>query len=246
MLAPGADGVAGLTCADGDAVVDYIEMVAARPVPSHQGTRVFAAIAGSHRTNPTRTASQVAGAKRYVELLRSSHGPEAGPLRSNTVYDALNGAGPFHADDGMPYSVLKASVAPWATHSADRLVLTEMDVEGWIKYASLCREVQGGGPLVLSLGDRQGAYNILTERFHSGTEADRRALVSMGPFWQAIRDRWKSAPYEDQQRWIGGAPLPPPMTGSNLDYVRAVVSGDLVQHVAFMHYSLGPFVLFVP
>lgn len=246
VLVEATGDTAAMTCAHGQEVVDYIEMVAARPVAAHQSKRVIDTVAKAYRRDPAATEAKLASTRRYLELLRGAHGPEAGPLRSNIVYEALNGPGPFRPEDGMPYSVLKAAVAPWATHTEERLVLSEMDVEGWIKYASLCREVQGGGALVMSIGDRQGAYQVLVDRFDKGTAAERRALVSIGPFWQAVRSRWKGASYEDQQRWIAGAPLPPPMTGTSLEYIAAVLAGDVEQHAAFLHYSLGPFVLYVP
>ena len=81
------------------------------------------------------------------------------------------------------------------------------------------------------------------DRFEAGSRDERLALVSLGPFWGQIQERWQAVPYERQQKWIAAAPLPPPMTATSLGYLQAVVEGSVVQHVASVHDVLGPFSL---
>ncbi|HMV67022.1 MAG TPA: hypothetical protein PKA64_09240, partial [Myxococcota bacterium] len=138
-------------------------------------------------------------------------------------------------------AVITDAVAVWSHDDAERLSLTEMDIEGWVRLASLCREVQGGPPLRVSIADRVELYHVARDRFTTGSPADRRALVAVGPYWSQVRNVWKAAAAERQQAWISRAPLPPPMTTESSGYFKAVLGGDVEGLVRSVYDVLGPF-----
>ncbi len=127
-----------------------------------------------------------------------------------------------------------------ATSQHNGLVLTEMDVEGWILYASLCHEVQTGQPLGLSVAQRVELYRMTAQRFELGSQTEQVALVSMGIFWPSIRSNWGAASYATQQRWIARAPLPPIGDASALGYFEALLSGPFETHALLLHDVLAP------
>ena len=122
---------------------------------------------------------------------------------------------------------IKGAIAAWQTHEADELVLTEMSIEAWVRYASLCREAQSAGPLRVSVAGKVDLYRQLQDKFMKGTPEERAAVASLGPVWQSVRDRWGAADYERQQAWMQAAPLPPPMEADSVGYATALFSGNL-------------------
>jgi len=136
--------------------------------------------------------------------------------------------------------VLWKQVVIWVEEPANTTVLTEMDVEGWIFFASLCREAQGANPLRISVADRLTAYRMIEERYRMSSERERQAMLRIGPFWGEVRRKWTGATYEEQQAWIQIAPLPPPMTGTSLAYLEAVLEGPIVALVDSLHVQFGP------
>ena len=122
-----------------------------------------------------------------------------------------------------------------------RVALTEADVEAWINYASLCREVQGGTPLRISVAARVGVYRDIRTRFETATAAEQVAMASLGATWPQVERAWRLADYEGQQAWIAAAPLPGPMTGRSGDYARTIVQGDVTGHVQALEVHFGPF-----
>ncbi len=232
-----------LTCQVAAYPVEWIALLAGRPVPRADRRLVLEAVRDRYRSDTAGTRAwltELAAAGAQLERGRGLEGAEA---RGTAVWRAQDGTGRITDTDGVLWTVQERSLAVWAHDDTDKLALAEADVEGWIRYASLCREAQGGTGLRISVSDRVGVYTMLQERFRSGTRADRVGLVAMGPFWDQVAGRWKAASFSTQQTWIQEAPLPPPMTATSLGYGEAVFNGPVGQHAAVLHETLGPFQL---
>ncbi len=137
-------------------------------------------------------------------------------------------------------------VAQWTADDEERLSLSEVDIEGWILYGSLCREAQGAPVLKLSVADRVHVYRQLQERFQAAPREEQVAMVSLGAFWEPVRGAWSMATYKQQQGWIAAAPLPPAMTATSLGYATTLYEGDLTRHATVLHHHLGPLPLHLP
>jgi hypothetical protein len=230
-----------LVCRDAGVAKDWIERLAGRPLTAGDGPVVDRAVADAFRADPAATRAWLAEmASRDAEIaaLRDLAGAEA---RATAVYEAHAGRSLVDAGRSALWTVQKRALAVWAHGDNDRLALTEADVEGWIRYASLCREAQGGIPLRISVADRVAVYRMLVDRFATGTRADRIALSAVGGWWVQTDKAWAAASYDEQRGWIGAAPLPPPMTATSLGYAEAVFQGDVAAHARVLVESFGPF-----
>lgn len=244
VLAP-AVAVAGqepappLTCAQAQVAIRYVTVLAGRPMQRAERTLLLRDLRDAYRADPSGVRSDLDTMDATLAELRAVVGLEAARARSRRAWADLTTRGPF---DRYPQGkrALAATVAVWASDDDRELVLTEADIEGWISYASLGREVQQGGPLKLSVANREGLYRELRARFRAGDEAEQIALVAIGPFWRGITARWQAASYEQQQGWAGAAPLPPPMTSSSLPYAEAVFEQPFPLAAAVLHEHLGP------
>jgi hypothetical protein len=197
----------------------------------------------AHTQDPAalrKVIDQVKAAGRDLEPIQGPKGAEA---RAKAAWAAHREKGPIRPEHEGLWNIQRDAMSVWAWNDSDQLALTEADIEGWLTYASLCREVQNGGVLRISMADRVSAYRILVDRFEGASREERLALASVGPFWGQIRDRWQAVPYEKQQAWIGQAPLPPPLTSTSLGYLQVIVDGDVVKHAGSLHDVLGPFSL---
>ena len=179
---------------------------------------------------------QLAGAGALLEV---ATGQPAAELRMAQLRDLADAGGPLGGDEELTRIAL-SDIVVYKRSEGGQLLLTEMDIEGWIFYASLCREVQGASPLRLSVADRVQVYRMVEERFELGDTERRRALTSVGPFWYQVKDAWAAAPYATQRMWVDEAPLPPPMEATSLGYFEAVIEGDLPRHRSALHSVLGP------
>ncbi len=240
-----ADGQA-FTCAHATATWRYVSAVAGRPLPARDRGRVNAELRDRFRADP---GTGLALAQRSVdELARLEALPWPGQAeeRGRLGWQAVSGKGLITESLPATFGVQKRGIAPWVTDDEAQLVLAEADVEGWIHYTSLCREVQEGGPLALSVADRLPAYRSIRTRFEAADRGGKVALLSVGPYWASIKDHWASASYERQQAWMAAAPLPPPMVATSLGYVEALLAGEPERHMRAFHDQLGPFRLQVP
>jgi len=231
-----------LTCGDTDLLVGWMELVAGRTA-QQQRSKMRAAVRDRYRADPVETRAWLERVRRRHDALVGQTGFDGAAARAAAVYDFEKGRGPVRPDDGAVRRLMDSVTAVWSTHDGDGLALTESDIEAWILYGSLCREVQGGGVLRISVADRVSVYSMALDRWRNGSRTDRIALASLGPVWSQVRDRWQVADFETQQAWIQSAPLPPPMTASSLGYLDAILSGDLIGHAATLHGQLGPFAL---
>jgi len=236
VLVAGADP---LTCEQAEGVVQYTAVLAGRPA-TKQRRAIVNAVQDRYKADPDAGRAwlgQVAEARAKLEDLT---GFDAAGARAKAVFQQHSGQGLVGKSDDDLFRAIQSAVAVWSVHAADGVALTESDIEGWILYASLCREVQGASVLRISVADRLAIYASIQDRWEMGTPTDRIALTAVGPFWHQVIENWQSASYQEQQSWASSAPLPPPMTATSLGYLGAIVEGELVGHAAVLHSELGP------
>ena len=237
------DAAAGeLTCHDVDQVESWIELLAGRGLQHNGGGRIAGVMVERFRDDPAGTRQLLADIHTEGHALESVTGLKGGWARSAAAWKAHTGGSLIKEDDPL-WNIQRDALSVWAWNDEEKLALTEADVEAWIRYASLCRQVQGAGTLRVSVADRVGVYRLVIDRFEQGDRNDKLGLVSLGPFWEQIDTRWNASPYERQQKWIGAAPLPPAMTSDSMGYLEAILAGDLAAHAATMHDVMGPFSL---
>ena len=238
------DGEAGLSCEDASVALEHTRMIAGRPVGSTDANLILGEIKGAWQRDATATRAVLDRLKSERDAMRRSVGLDVAELRATHAWEALAGEGPLDPETfPRSHDSVKRRIAPWAQDDDEKLVLTEADIESWIRYASLCREVQAGGPLKLSISNREQLYRDMVSRFETSDRAGQIGLVGLGGFWPSIESRWQAASYEQQQRWITQAPLPPPMTGTSMGYASVIFEDDLAKHAAILHKTLGPFTL---
>lgn len=232
-------GDATLTCADTDGVTDWIELLAARTIGERQSVLVRSDWTSRFSADASSTRAALSALSTQTTTLRASTGMAATESRAQAVWQAVSGETPLGGADSSSVDVLRRALAPWATDTEHRLILSEMDIEGWIKYASLCREIQGGSPLTLSVSDRVILYREVVDAFEGHTRDEQLAVLSMGPIWPSLQERWPGVTYEIQQQWVEAAPLPGPMTATSLAYASEVLSADLSAHARALHNAMG-------
>lgn len=234
------DGSDPLRCVDLDEVVSWVRAEAGRPLARGDTHRIRRSVVDAWNADPVGTRRRMVRATTVAADLAAASGLDGGRLRATRLYATAHGVGPFDAGADGVFGAWQAAVHVWAEHAGDAMAIGEADVEGWISFASLCREVQGGGPLRLSVADRVIVYRLVTDRFAAGSTSDRAALASLGPVWPALADAWQAASYERQQRFVQRAPLPPPMTASSLGYVEALTAGDVAGLASRFHDAMHP------
>jgi hypothetical protein len=238
-----ADG-AELRCGDATQVVDWMQLLAGRALTAGDVPVVLRAVATAWKTDRAATRTWLAEVGEAVGALAGATGLAGAEARASAVYAASRGeTSPIRSGHPELGGVQKRALAVWTHHDGDRLALTEADLEGWIRYASLCREAQGAAALRISVADRVVVYAMLTDRFATGTREERIAMAAIGGYWPQIRDAWLAASYEKQRGWIDAAPLPPPMTATSLGYAEAVFQGDVAAHARVVIEHLGPFAI---
>lgn len=231
-----------LTCGDAALVEGWIELLAGRPLQLNGRQRLPALLKQRFDDDPKGTRALVATLFEQGHALESTTRMKGGWARSKAVWAAHTGEGPIVEGDPL-WNLQRDALSVWAWNDDEQLALTEADVEAWIHYASLCRQVQGGGVLKISVADRVTAYRMVIDRFELGDRNEKLALVAIGPFWEAFRERWQASPYERQQKWIAATTFPPPMTSTSLGYFDAIVNGDVAGLATTFHDVMGPFAL---
>lgn len=231
-----------LTCEEALVASDYVAVLAARSVSRADRNLLYRDLAARYRAEPADVNDDLASMARLTGELRALRGLEAAEARSRRAYEALTGKGPLDIE-AYPQAgrIVRSQIVARVIDDDHELVFTEMDIEGWISYASLCREAQAGGPLKLSIANREQLYRDLIDGYKGSDRDGRIAMVAIGAFWEPFTERWQAASYEEQQAWIQAAPLPPPMTASSMGYASSVwESGDFTTHARLLHEKMGP------
>jgi len=240
-LAPGSPP---LTCAQAQVVLDHTQRLAGRPVGHADRNILLTDVGARYRVAPDEVRATLKTLAEQNAALERATGLEGAELRSTRAWEAITGNGPL-SPAAYPEAnrSLRRRIAPWAQDDEEKLVLTEADIEAWIGFASLCREVQSGEPLKLSISNREQLYRDMRVRFEMEDRKGQIGMVGLGGYWPSVEDRWIAATYEQQQAWIKAATLPPPMTSRSMGYAAIVFEGDLREHAQTMHKVLGPFTL---
>ena len=228
-----------LTCEEAGTVIEYVENLTLGTLDGEDRQGVYREVSKRFEEPSVNTRVWLAsmkdqsGADRRVGL----RGAERHATR---LHQALAGRGVLGEREGPLWSIMKKKVVIWGMDDAEQLVLTENAIEGWIRYASLCREAQGARGLRVSIADRVKMYRDLQRRFEFGSRQEKIALAALGPYWEQIEHHWVNATYGEQQAWILSAPLPPPMTATSLGYAQQIIESDVVAHVQSLDHHFGP------
>lgn len=239
VLAPGP-----VTCADAEVAPRWASVLASRPLLPSQRERILVALRDRGTTDAASVKAALADTQTALDALLAQQGLAAAEARSRALYDLGHGGGPLPASrfPDAAAAALKAA-AVWDSDETEKLSLGEADIEGWIFYASLCREAQGAGPLAISVSDRVKVYRMVVDRWKAADRRGKIGLSAVGPFWSSAKVAWADASYGTQQAWMRQAPLPPAMTGVSSDYVDALLHTDVAAHADVLHTRLGPLVL---
>lgn len=231
-----------VTCDEASAAIAWAEVLAARELTDGQQRSIMRAFKVTG--DPAGVRAGLAAATAERERLEALKGLAAAEARSRAIFAQRGDGGPLPRPDWPDLaSAVDQAVSVWSVDEEAGLVLTEMDVEGWLRLASLAREVQGAGPLMLSVADRVTVYRSVQDRWKPLPPKAKIAMVSVGPFWPTMQMRWASAPYERQQAWIDASPLPGPMTATSLGYFSEILDGDVAGYARALHEVFGPFQL---
>lgn len=236
-------GASTLTCHEAGWAVAHAEVLAGRRMGRGDRRLVLGEVAEDFEQDPAGTLAWLEKVRGEGALLAAGTGVAGAEKRAAAVYRAHVGDGVVPARASELRAVQKRTLSVWATDEASKLALTEADMEAWIHFASLCREIQGGSGLRISVSDRVAVYRMIRERFEAGSRDEKVALSHLGAVWPAVMQAWPAASYETQQRFVSAAPLPPPMTATSLGYAEAVFEGDVVRYVAALTEALGPFTM---
>lgn len=178
-------------------------------------------------------------ADELVRALEEVEGLEGARRRSHIIAEVL-GDKPLFDEGTYSRTILERQLIIYERSPTTGLVLTEQDVEGWLRYASLCSEARDRGPLRLSVADRNVLYSGLRQRFRDADLEEQVALTSMGAFWKDAELRWAAAPYPTQKRWIDRAPIPLQTNASSLGFAELVFDAGLKEHARVFQEEIGP------
>lgn len=233
--APCAAGGSGVLASRGDealgcdaaaAVPEWARRVAGRRAHAADRSAMLTELADEFLVEPDRARARIAAAKAFVDELDGLTGTAAAERRATEGFAVVAGESPITAGREALGTLTLNAMSVWAKDPTERLVLTEVDIEGWMRFASLCRELQSAPPLRVSIADRVTVYKLVVEAFARAPRAGKIGLVALGGSWPELEQRWPAVSYEQQQRWATRAPLPPPMEATSLAYVEALAATD--------------------
>lgn len=221
-----------LRCSDATLVATYIEQLAARPLGPGVPTQITSALRVAFQAHPSATREQLRRVQQVVSTRATSL--DAAALRGHALWLARSDLGPIGPSDGTLWRIASRAVVFVGHDDTTKLALGEADLEAWIRYASLCNEVQGHGPLSLSIAQREAMYRTLKQRFATQGRDEQLALLALAPFWDDVRARWQAAPAAQQQHWLNQLPLSAPAGGS----CEQLLSAPLHAHAAALHQAI--------
>ncbi len=231
--------VGSLRCDRAKTPARLLRLLSGRPLPSGSTDRILGDVERLFLAAPEEEAATLARLARLGADLERSTGLDGTTLRSRAIVEAVGPDGWATRGEQMS-AIARSQLAVRALDPTTGLALTEVDIEGWITFASLAHEIRGAGPITVSIANRAAIYAMAMERFHQAEPEEQRALVALGIVWPKVVERWKAAPYAQQQRFIRRAVLPPLQGHTSLAWVEAVLEGDVVTNAAALHEVLGP------
>ena len=239
-----AAGSPPLTCAEAEVAITWLRHVSGRPTGQADRNLVLLDLGARYKVDPAEVRTDLEQLAAINTELERASGMTGAETRSTRAWEAVTANGPLDPEHYPEADrSIRRRVAVWAQDDEEKLVLTEADIEAWISFASLCREVQSGEPLKLSIANREALYRDMRVRFEMEPRTGQIGLVGLGGYWHDVEERWIAASYKEQQAWIAAATLPPPMTSRSMGYAAVIFEGDLRQQAVTMHEVLGPFTL---
>ena len=234
------DDTEALTCAQAKIPTRYIRVLSGRPLPGGSTATGIATTKQRFLADPVGTREWLAGLRSTARQIELTPGLKGAELRSSAVWTAISDSGPIGTKDKALWNILEPALSVYARDDKEKLALTEIDMEGWVMYASLCHEAQGDGVLTVSIAQRVNIYQMQKDRFEAANRDEMVAMSSLGVVWNQVRDKWQAASYEKQQAWMADAPRPARTRGTSLGYLETVIEGDLPGHAAALHDHFGP------
>lgn len=234
-------GDSRMVCADVEHVAGYRQWLTQQPAKDEQRDALVLALLPWFERSPAEASAWWAELAVQLRERQKSTGLAGALVHSSALYEIREGQGLWERADARVRSESANSLLIWAVDTDSKRALSEPAIEAWIRYISLCRQVQGAGSLNLSVSDRAKIYGVFKERFLNGDPAEQEAVVGFGPYWPEMEAAWQSARYSKQRQWIGEAPLPPPVTSTSLGYVEWFLDhGQLKEHVETFDRLMGP------
>jgi len=232
---------AQMACADVERVANYRHWMMQQRVSDAQTAELLSVLVRWFEREPAQASTWLSDLSEQLAVRQRATGMEGALVHASALYEVNKGVDLWERADDSVRSNSAQSLLIWASDGEAQRVLTEPAIEAWIRYISLCRQVQGGGSLNLSVSDRAKIYGVFKDRFLNGDASEREATVGFGPYWPEMEAAWQAARYTKQQQWIAEAPLPPPVTSTSLGYVEWFLDhGRLKDHVVTFHRVLGP------
>ena len=139
--------------------------------------------------------------RRAIDESATLSGLQWAECRSHEIWKTTNNKGLIHEQHGAIWDVTKAAIAVRARSDEHQMALTEMDI-GWIRLASLCREVQGATPMKLSVAQREQIYLRLSRAFSEESRAEMIGRVSLDRFGRTSKTAGKRLRTNNNRRGL--------------------------------------------
>jgi hypothetical protein len=235
-----------LTCREAAPAREALALLKGHVLPAKVGDALDSEIASEFRSDPAAARARLRAAAAMVARLRAAQDVEAAEMRATHAWEVQAGEHPFVKDDEPLRTIAASAMSVWTKDDTERLVLTESDIEGWVRYGSLCGEAQQRGSLKISVADRVGIYSDEKTRFLQADRPTKLSILTVGAFWTTLHDAWPGVSYDQQQEWTSKGVFPPPMEATSLGYLDALLDTDPNAHATAIIEAFGPLFLGPP
>lgn len=230
----------GLTCGEAKAPSRYLRVLAGKPLPAGTTAAALAEVGKRHADDPATTRSWLADLAERGRTIEQATGLAGAEARSHGLWELVEGRGPITREHGELWNLVPRVVSIRGKDDQEELVLTERDIDGWIRFASLAHEIHGGRPLTVSIAEQGAVHDLAVRRFEQADRAEQVAMVGFGAVWPEVVKAWKAAPYTQQQQFIQRARIPA-ADADPLPWIEQILEGDVVTNAHALHDTLGPF-----
>lgn len=235
-----------LTCAEAAPIREAAELLKGHRLSDKDRAVLLPQIASEFRSDPEGLATRLRAASDLVAELRAARDAAAAELRATRAWEVHAGQHALVRNDEPLRTALASAMSVWTKDDREKLVLTESDIEGWVRYASLCAEASQRSPLKISVADRVGIYSDEKDKFLAADRPTKIAILTVGALWTTLHDAWPGVTYEQQQRWTAKAEFPPAMDATSLAYLDALLATDPASHASAITAAFGPLALGPP